>query len=51
VTDPKLTPEKRLEEETKAVQEALARKQQRVVMSALNRMRAATKIEIKSQAL
>ena len=51
VTDPKLTPEKRLEEETKAVQEALARKQQRVVMSALNRMRAATKIEIKNQAL
>ncbi|MBI3597017.1 MAG: SurA N-terminal domain-containing protein [Nitrospirae bacterium] len=51
ITDPKLTPEKRLEEETKTVQEALVRKQQRVVMSALNRMRAATRIEIKNQAL
>lgn len=51
VTDPKLTPEKRKEEETKAVQDALARKQQRVVMSALNRLRAATQIDIKSQAL
>jgi len=49
--DPKATPEKRLEQETKAVQDALVRKQQRVLMSALNRMRAATKIEIKNQAL
>ena len=49
--DPKTTPEKRLEEETKAIDEALVRKQQRVMMSALNRIRAATKIEIKNQYL
>ncbi|HUK55686.1 MAG TPA: SurA N-terminal domain-containing protein [Nitrospiria bacterium] len=51
VTDPKLTPDKRLEEETKAVEQALVRKQQRVVMSALNRVRAATRIEVKNQVL
>jgi peptidyl-prolyl cis-trans isomerase D len=49
--DPKKTPEKRLEEETKTIQEALLRKQQRVMMSALNRIRAATRIEIKDQYL
>ncbi|MBI3611046.1 MAG: SurA N-terminal domain-containing protein [Nitrospirae bacterium] len=51
MTDPKLTAEKRLEEETRTVQEALVQKQQRVLMSALNRIRAATKIDIKNQAL
>ncbi len=49
--DPKTTPEKRLEEETKTVQEALVRKQQRAMMSVLNRIRAVTRIEIKNQYL
>jgi len=51
VTDPKLTAEKRVEKENGAVQDALARKQQRVMMSALNRTRAATPIDIKTQLL
>lgn len=49
--DPKTTPEKRLAEETKTIEEALVRKQQRVMMSALNRIRAVTRIEIKNQYL
>jgi peptidyl-prolyl cis-trans isomerase D len=51
VTDPKVTPEKRFEEESRTIQEALVRKQQQVMMSALNRIRAATRIEIKDQYL
>ena len=51
VVDPKLTPEKRVEEETRAVENALARKQQRVLTSTLNQVRAATRIEIKDQLL
>ena len=47
ITDPKTTPEKRFEEATQAIQEALRQKQQRVMMSALNRIRAATRIEIR----
>ncbi|MBI3811716.1 MAG: SurA N-terminal domain-containing protein [Nitrospirae bacterium] len=49
--DPKTTPEKRLADEAKTIEEALARKQQRIMMSALNRVRAVTRIEIKNQYL
>ena len=51
VADPTLTPEKRLEEEDRAVQDALVRKQQRAMMSVLNRIRAATRIEINKEYL
>jgi SurA-like N-terminal domain len=51
VTDPKLTAEKRVEKENGAIRDALARKQQRVMMSALNRIRAETPIDIKNQLL
>jgi peptidyl-prolyl cis-trans isomerase D len=50
-SDPKGTPEKQIEDETKAIQDALGRKQQRVMMSVLNRIRAVTKIDIKKQYL
>jgi peptidyl-prolyl cis-trans isomerase D len=49
--DPKRTPEKQIENETKAIQEALEGKQLRVVMSVLNRIRAVTRIDIKKQYL
>ena len=51
VKDPKLTPEKRAEEEAKAVASALERKQQRLVSAAINQIRGASHIEIKSQLL
>jgi SurA-like N-terminal domain len=51
VTDPKLTAEKRVDKENGAIQDALARKQQRVMMSALNRIRATTQIDIKNRLL
>ena len=51
VQDPKLSPEKRAEEETRAVAGALERKQQRLVSAALNQVRAASRIEIKNHLL
>jgi len=51
VTDSKLTPEKRLEAENRAVEDALARKQQRAMMSVLNRVRASAQIDIQNQYL
>jgi len=49
--DPKRTAEKAIEDETKAIQDTLARKQQRVMMSVLNQLRSATRIDIKKQYL
>jgi len=51
VTDPKLNPDKRREAENQAIENALLRKQQRVMMSALNRIRATTRIDIQNQYL
>lgn len=51
IPDPKITPEKRLTDEAKTIEEALGRKQQRIMMSTLNRVRAASHIEIKNQYL
>lgn len=51
ITDPTLTAEERLKQETQAVQNALARKQQQVLTAVLNQVRSATQIEIKKQLL
>lgn len=46
VTDSELPPEQRVEEETRTIENALVRKQQRALQSALNQIRSAAQIEI-----
>ena len=47
ITDPEVPPEKRLEAEAKAIQDALRLKRRRVLSSFLESIRGNTKIEVR----